>query len=64
MLKSPNTSKLEKQFIETNVLDKKEVQSNLNTDKHKAPDQHKAFYEYLYSHSHLNTQLKDLKNIH
>jgi N-dimethylarginine dimethylaminohydrolase len=58
MLKSPNNSSLEKQFIETNVLDEKDVQSN------QAADQHKAFYEYLQAHSRLNTQLKDLKNIH
>jgi hypothetical protein len=58
MLKSPNNSSLEKQFVEPNVVDEKDVQSN------QATDQHKAFYEYLLAHSHLKTQLKDLKNIH
>ena len=51
MLKSPYTSK-------------KNVQSNLTTGQHKTPDHYKAFYEYLYSHSHLNIQLKDLNNPH
>ncbi len=64
MLKSSNNSSLEKQFIETNVLDEKDVQSNQATDQHKTSDQHKAFFKYLQAHSRLNTQLKDLKNIH
>ena len=64
MLKSSNNSSLEKQFIETNVLDEKDVHSIQATDQHKAPDPHKAFYEHLLAHSRLNRQLKDLKNIH
>ena len=64
MLKSPNNSSLEKQFVEPNVVDEKDVQSNQATDQHKAPDPNKAFYEHLLAHSRLNRQLKDLKNIH
>ena len=46
MLKSPYTSTLEKQFVEPNVVDEKDVQNNQSTDQHKAPDQFKAFYKH------------------
>ena len=46
MLKTPNNSSLEKQFVEPNVADEKDVQSNQATDQHKAPDQFKAFYKH------------------
>ena len=32
-------------------------------DQHNELDQLKAFYKHLQAHSHLNIQLKDLKNI-
>ena len=63
MLKSPYTSTLERQFVEPNVVDEKDVQNNQSKDQHNELDQLKAFYKYLLAHSHLNIQLKDLKNI-
>jgi hypothetical protein len=64
MLKSPYTSTLEKQIVEPNVVDEKDVQNNQSTDQHIELDQLKAFYKHLQAHSHLNIQLKDLKDIH
>ena len=63
MLKSPYTSTLERQFVEPNVVDEKDVQNNQSKDQHHELDQLKAFYKHLQAHSHLNIQLKDLKNI-
>jgi hypothetical protein len=63
MLKSPYTSTLERQFVEPNVVDEKDVQNNQSKDQHNDLDQLKAFYKHLQAHSHLNIQLKDLKNI-
>ena len=63
MLKSPYTSTLERQFVEPNVVDEKDVQNNQSKDQHNELDQLKAFYIHLQAHSHLNIQLKDLKNI-
>ena len=63
MLKSPYTSTLERQFVEPNVVDEKDVQNNQSKDQNNELDQLKAFYKYLLAHSHLNIQLKDLKNI-
>jgi hypothetical protein len=63
MLKSPYTSTLERQFVEPNVVDEKDVQNNQSKDQHNELDQLKAFYKHLQAHSHLNIQLKDLKNI-
>jgi hypothetical protein len=63
MLKSPSTSTLERQFVEPNVVDEKDVQNNQSKDQHNELDQLKAFYKHLQAHSHLNIQLKDLKNI-
>ena len=63
MLKSPYTSSLERQFVEPNVVDEKDVQNNQSKDQHNELDQLKAFYKHLQAHSHLNIQLKDLKNI-
>jgi hypothetical protein len=63
MLKSPYTSSLERQFVEPNVVDEKDVQNNQSKDQNNELDQLKAFYKYLLAHSHLNIQLKDLKNI-
>ena len=64
MLKSPYTSTLERQFVEPNVVDEKDVQNNQSKDQHNELDQLKAFYKHLQAHSHLNIQLKDLKDIH
>ena len=63
MLKSPYTSSLERQFVEPHVVDEKDVQNNQSKDQNNELDQLKAFYKYLLAHSHLNIQLKDLKNI-
>jgi hypothetical protein len=63
MLKSPYTSTIERQFVEPNVVDEKDVQNNQSKDQNNELDQLKAFYKYLLAHSHLNIQLKDLKNI-
>ena len=63
MLKSPYTYMLERQFVEPNVVDEKDVQNNQSKDQNNELDQLKAFYKYLLAHSHLNIQLKDLKNI-
>ena len=63
MLKSPYTSTLERQFVEPNVVDEKDVQNNQSKDQHNELDQLKANYKHLQAHSHLNIQLKDLKNI-
>ena len=63
MLKSPYTSTLERQFVEPNVVDEKDVQNNQSKDQHNELEQLKAFYKHLQAHSHLNIQLKDLKNI-
>jgi hypothetical protein len=63
MLKSPYTSTLERQFVEPNVVDEKDVQNNQSKDQNNELDQLKAFYKHLQAHSHLNIQLKDLKNI-
>ena len=63
MLKSPYASTLERQFVEPNVVDEKDVQNNQSKDQHNELDQLKAFYKHLQAHSHLNIQLKDLKNI-
>jgi len=63
MLKSPYTSTLERQFVEPNVVDEKDVQNNQSKNQHNELDQLKAFYKHLQAHSHLNIQLKDLKNI-
>ena len=63
MLKSPYTSTLERQFVEPNVVDEKDVQNNQSKDQHNELDQLKAFYKHLQAHSHLNIQLKDLKKI-
>ena len=63
MLKSPYTSTLERQFIEPSVVDEKDVQNNQSKDQNNELDQLKAFYKHLQAHSHLNIQLKDLKNI-
>ena len=63
MLKSPYTSSLERQFVEPRVVDEKDVQNNQSKDQNNELDQLKAFYKYLLAHSHLNIQLKDLKNI-
>jgi hypothetical protein len=63
MLKSPYTSTLERQFVEPNVVDEKDVQNNQSKDQHNELDQLKAFYKHLQAHSHLHIQLKDLKNI-
>jgi len=63
MLKSPYTSTLERQFVEPNVVDEKDVQNNQSKDQHNELDQLKAFYKHLQAHSHLNIQLKDLKNM-
>jgi hypothetical protein len=63
MLKSPYTSSLERQFVEPNVVDEKDVQNNQSKDQNNELDQLKAFYKHLQAHSHLNIQLKDLKNI-
>ena len=63
MLKSPYTSTLERQFVEPNVVDEKDVQNNQSKDQHNELDQLKAFYKHLQAHSHFNIQLKDLKNI-
>ena len=63
MLKSPYTSTLERQFVEPNVVDEKDVQNHQSKDQHNELDQLKAFYKHLQAHSHLNIQLKDLKKI-
>ena len=58
MLKSPYTSTLERQFVEPNVVDEKDVQNNQSKDQHNELDQLKAFYKYLLAHGHLNIQLE------
>ena len=45
------------------MVDEKDVQNNQSKDQNNELDQLKAFYKYLLAHSHLNIQLKDLKNI-
>ena len=46
------------------MVDEKDMQNNQSTDQHIELDQLKAFYKHLQAHSHLNIQLKDLKDIH